>query len=52
MKRNDANPPLDWERDKGLFGGLIAAKLEKRLQYWKERQEEEFLRLYRQYNSF
>lgn len=47
-----SNSPLDWEKEKGLFGGLIAKQLEDRLKYWKEKQEEEFLRLYRQYNSF
>lgn len=49
MIEND--PLLDWERDKQLFGGLIAAKLEKRLQHWKDKQEEEYLRLYRQHTS-
>lgn len=46
------DPLLDYEREKGLFGGLIAKQLEDRLKHWKERQEEEYLRLYRQYNSF
>lgn len=50
MVEND--PLLDWERQEGFFKELVAKQLEQRLKYWKQRQEDQYLRLYRLYNSF
>jgi hypothetical protein len=38
---------LDWDHDKRSVMQLATAKLERRLQYWKEKEQEEILKRYR-----
>jgi hypothetical protein len=38
---------LDWDHDKRSVMQLATAKLERRLQYWREKEQEEILRRYR-----
>lgn len=38
---------LDWDHDKRNVMQLATAKLERRLQYWKEKEQEEILKRYR-----
>ena len=45
MIEND--PGLDYEHDKRSVIQLATAKLERRLQYWREKEQEEILRRYR-----
>lgn len=41
------DPALDWERDKQSARRLARAMLEKRLGYWREKQEQLYLEMYR-----
>ena len=45
MIEND--PELDYEHDKRSVIQLATAKLERRLQYWREKEQEEILKRYR-----
>jgi hypothetical protein len=38
---------LDWDHDKRSVMQLATAKLERRLQYWREKEQEEILKRYR-----
>ena len=38
---------LDWDHDKRTVMQLATAKLERRLQYWREKEQEEILKRYR-----
>ena len=38
---------LDWVHDKRSVMQLTTAKLERRLQYWREKEQEEILKRYR-----
>jgi hypothetical protein len=38
---------LDWDHDKRTVMQLTTAKLERRLQYWREKEQKEILRRYR-----
>jgi hypothetical protein len=42
-----SDPLLDWDQDKRSVMQLATAKLERRLQYWKEKEQEEILKRYR-----
>lgn len=39
--------PLDYEHDKRTVMQLATAKLERRLRYWREKEQEEILKRYR-----
>ena len=41
------DPALDWEREKYSSRRLARAMLEKRLAYWREKQEQLYLEMYR-----
>ena len=41
------NSELDYEHDKRTVMQLATAKLERRLRYWREKEQEEILRRYR-----
>jgi len=45
------DPSLDWERDKQSARRLARAMLEKRLGYWREKQEQLYLEMYRSATS-
>ncbi len=45
------DPALDWERDKHSARRLARAMLEKRLGYWREKQEQLYLEMYRSATS-
>lgn len=45
------DPALDWEREKLGSRRLARAMLEKRLAYWRERQEQLYLEMYRSATS-
>ena len=38
---------LDWDHDKRSVMQLTTARLERRLQYWREKEQEEILKRYR-----
>lgn len=42
-----SDPLLDWDHDKRSVMQLATAKLERRLQYWREKEQEEILKRYR-----
>jgi len=42
-----SDPLLDWDYDKRSVMQLATAKLERRLQYWREKEQEEILKRYR-----
>ncbi len=44
---NHSDPLLDWDHDKRSVMQLATAKLERRLQYWREKEQEEILKRYR-----
>ncbi len=42
-----ASEPLDYDHDRRSVMQLTTAKLERRLQYWREKEQEEILKRYR-----
>jgi hypothetical protein len=42
-----SDPLLDWDHDKRSVMHLATTKLERRLQYWREKEQEEILKRYR-----
>jgi hypothetical protein len=42
-----SDPLLDWEHDKRTVMQLATAKLERRFQYWREKEQKEILKRYR-----
>ncbi len=49
MPEND--PPLDYDHDRRTVMHLVTAKLERRLAYWRQREQEEILKRYRMVTS-
>ncbi len=47
----DNDPELDCEHDKRTVMHLVTAKLERRLAYWRQREQEEILKRYRMVTS-
>ncbi len=45
------NTPLDYDHDRRTVMHLITAKLERRLAYWRQQQEQEILKRYRAVTS-
>jgi len=41
------DPKLDWDHDKRTVMYLATAKLEQKLRYWREKEQEEILKRYR-----
>jgi hypothetical protein len=41
------DPKLDWDHDKRTVMYLTTAKLEQKLRYWREKEQEEILKRYR-----
>ena len=41
------DPNLDWDHDKRTVMHLATAKLEQKLRYWREKEQEEILKRYR-----
>ena len=41
------DPKLDWDHDKRTVMHLATAKLEQKLRYWREKEQEEILKRYR-----
>lgn len=44
---NNNDPKLDWDHDKRTVMHLATAKLEQKLRYWREKEQEEILKRYR-----
>ena len=47
----DNDPELDCEHDKRSVMHLVTAQLERRLAYWRQREDEEILKRYRMVTS-
>jgi hypothetical protein len=45
------DPALDYDHDKRSVMQLTTAKLERRLRYWREKEQEEMLKRYRSVTS-
>jgi hypothetical protein len=45
------DPELDYEHDKRTVMYLVTGKLERRLRYWRQREQEEILKRYRMVTS-
>ena len=51
MDRYENAPELDCDHDKRTVMPVVTAKLERRLRYWREREDAEILKRYRMVTS-
>jgi hypothetical protein len=51
MDRYENDPELDCEHDKRSVMPVVTANLERRLRYWREREDAEILKRYRMVTS-
>ena len=52
MEYYENDPSLDWEHEKPSMRRLAREMLERRLEYWREKQEKLYLELYRSATYF